>query len=163
MNALDREPGRHHLPHLPAMEFSGQSVIQFVTVCVHGRRSLLARQEVVQLLLNCWGKADHWLVGRWVVMPDHLHLFCSPARSPSAPLKNWVQFWRNESTRRWPFPDEKPIWQPDFFDRQLRSGESYHQKWIYLWENPAKKDIVANPEDWPFQGEMNVLPWHDSA
>jgi len=37
-------------------------------------------------------------------------------------------FWRAEVTRRWPYPAEKPIWQRDFFDRQLRNGESYHQK-----------------------------------
>ena len=74
-----------------------------------------------------------------------------------------MQFWRNESTRRWPFADEKPIWQQDFFDRQLRNGESYRQKWLYLWENPAKQKIVTKPEDWPFQGEMYILPWHDPA
>ena len=32
-----------------------------------------------------------------------------------------------------------------------------------LWENPVKLKNVSKPEDWPFQGEMNVLPWHDAA
>lgn len=163
MNFPDRDPGRRTLPHLGPIEFANQTVIQFITVCVNKRRHLLAKPEVVALLLDCWRKADHWLVGRWVVMPDHLHLFCAPARFSPAPLKNWLQFWRNESTRRWPLADEKPIWQRDFFDRQLRSGESYRQKWLYLWENPAKQKIVSRPEDWPYQGELNVLPWHDAG
>jgi putative transposase len=157
------EPGRKHLPHLSALEFPNQTILQYVTVCVHKRRPLLARPETVNLLQDCWRKADHWLVGRWVVMPDHLHLFCAPAKFPRTPLKQWMQFWRNESTRRWPFPGEKPIWQRDFFDRQLRSGESYHQKWLYIWENPIKKDFVRKPEDWPFQGELNVIPWHEAG
>jgi putative transposase len=161
MNSSDREPGRYHLPHLAPLEFPNQTILQFVTVCVDKRRSLLANPEIVELLLDCWSKANRWLVGRWMVMPDHLHLFCAPASFPSTPLKLWMQFWRNESTRRWPHPAEKPIWQRDFFDRQLRSGESYHQKWLYLWENPIKEGLIKRPEDWPYQGELNILPWHD--
>jgi putative transposase len=163
MNSPDREPGRYHLPHLAPVEFPNQTILPFVTVSVDKRRSLLANPKIVELLLDCWSKADHWLVGRWMVMPDHLHLFCAPASFPSTPLKSWMQFWRNESTRRWPHPVGKPIWQRDFFDRQLRSGESYHQKWLYLWENPIKDGLVKRPEDWPYQGELNILPWHDAS
>jgi len=145
------------------MEFPNQTILQFVTVCVSKRRLLLARPEIVALRLESWRRADRWLVGRWVVMPDHLHFFCAPGIFPPAPLKSWMQFWRNDCTRRWPYPNEKPIWQPDFFDRQLRGGESYTQKWLYLWENPIKEGLVKTPEDWPYQGELNVLPWHDAA
>ena len=66
-------------------------------------------------------------------------------------------------TRNWPIPDEKPIWQKDFFDRQLRSGESYHQKWPYIWENPIKEGLIKKPEDWPYQAELNVLQWHEAG
>lgn len=159
----ERDPGRKHLPHLAPLEFPNQTILLFITVCVSKRRPLLARPEIVALLLDSWRKADRWLVGRWVVMPDHLHLFCASGTFPPSPLKSWMQFWRNDCTRRWPHPDEKPVWQPDFFDRQLRSGESYTQKWNYLWENPIKDGLVKKPEDWPYQGELNVLPWHDAA
>jgi len=158
-----RDPGRKHLPHLAPLEFPNQTILQFITVCSSSRRPLLARPEIVELLVDAWRKADRWLVGRWVVMPDQLHLFCAPGTFPSLPLKSWVQFWRNDCTRRWPHSTEKPIWQPDFFDRQLRNGESYTQKWLYLWENPIKQGLVKTPEDWPYQGELNVLPWHDAA
>jgi hypothetical protein len=80
---------------------------------------------------------------------------------PTMPLKQWVEFWRADVTRRWPYPEEKPIWQRDFFDRQLRSGESYHEKWLYVWENPIKDGLIKTPEDWPYQGELNHLIWHE--
>ena len=38
-----------------------------------------------------------------------------------------------------------------------------HQKWLYLWENPIKEGLVSRPEDWPFQGEVNVLRWHEGG
>lgn len=163
MNPPARDPGRRTLPHPAPLEFANQTIIQYVTVCVAKRRQLLARTEIAQLLVQCWKRADHWMVGRYILMPDHVHLFCAPVAVPITPLKNWVQFWRAEATRRWPHPHEKPIWQKDFFDRQLRTGESYHEKWLYVWENPIKGGLVRRPEDWPYQGELNVLPWHERA
>jgi putative transposase len=158
-----RDPGRLSLPHLRSLEFPNQSIIQFVTVCVADRRRLLARAKVAALLLDCWRRADHWRVGRYVIMPDHIHLFCAPAKFPYAPLKKWVQFWRSEASRAWPCSDEHPIWQKDFFDRQLRTGESYHEKWLYVFHNPVRAGLVANPEAWPYQGELNPLIWHEAS
>jgi putative transposase len=163
MSTHRTDPDRQRLPHLTPLEFANQSTVIFMTMCVAERHPLLARPEVVALLLDCWREADHWLVGRWVAMPDHLHLFCAPAAKAATPVKTWARFWRSQVTRRWPYQNEKPIWQRDFFDRRLRNGESYRQKWFYLWENPIKAGIVARPEDWPHQGEMNALVWHEAT
>jgi len=157
------ERARRRLPHLPSLEFPNQSIIQFVTVCTDKRRRLLNRRETAQVLIDAWKNADRWLVGRYVIMPDHVHFFCAPSEHPPTPLDKWVSFWRAQVTRQWPYPVEKPIWQRDFFDRQLRSGESYHQKWLYVCENPVRAGLVSKSDEWPFQGELNVLRWHDSA
>jgi REP-associated tyrosine transposase len=157
------QPGRKQLPHLPSMEFPSQTIIQYVSCNVDGRRPLLANTEIRQLITEAWRRANHWMVGRYVVMPDHLHFFCAPVKFPTTPLKRWMEFWRADVTRNLPDEISKPIWQKDFFDRQLRSGESYHQKWLYVSENPVKARLVANWQDWPHQGELNVLQWHESA
>jgi len=91
-----REPGRLAIPHLVPLEFPNQTILQYITVCADKRRPLLAKPDIVALLLDCWRKADHWLVGRYVIMPDHLHLFCAPAKLPVPPLKQWVRFWRRK-------------------------------------------------------------------
>jgi REP element-mobilizing transposase RayT len=163
MNAPLREPGRKWLPHLPSLELPNQAVVQYVSCNVEGRRHLLANPEVHQLLIEVWRNADHWLVGRYVIMPDHLHFFCAPVKVAVTPLKRWMEFWHADVTRRWPHPAEKSIWQKDFFDRQLRVSESYHQKWLYVLENPVKAGLIAQWEDWPYQGELNVLQWHEPA
>jgi putative transposase len=67
------------------------ATVIFLTMCVKKRRPLLARAEIVALLLDCWREADHWLVGRWVAMPDHLHLFCAPAMAPATPVASWTR------------------------------------------------------------------------
>ncbi len=160
MNPPEREPGRLSLPHLPPLEYGNQTIIQYVTVTVDKRRPVLANQKVLEILLAAWKRADHWLVGRYVIMPDHVHLFCAPVVL-ATPLKRWMEFWRAEATRHWPRLDEKPIWQRDFFDRQLRRGESYAQKWMYIWENPVRAGLVSQAEDWPWKGELNLLQWHE--
>ena len=49
----------------------------------------------------------------------------------------------------------------DCWDRQLRTGEIYTQKWEYVRNNPVRKGLVANADGWPYQGRMNILEWHE--
>ena len=49
------------------------------------------------------------------------------------------------------------LWQTEFFDRILRSGESYTQKWNYVRDNPVRDGLVMNSGDWPWQGEIEVF------
>jgi len=34
-------------------------------------------------------------VGRYVVMPDHIHLFAAPGELQE-PLENWIRFWKSQ-------------------------------------------------------------------
>jgi putative transposase len=153
-------PRRKHPAHPLPVEQGNRRVIVFLTVCVRNRRRLLATPEAHVAIVESWQRSTHWLVGRYVIMPDHLHLFCAPGTLPMQPLNAWVRYWQNLFTRAWPQPNEKPIWQKEFWDRQLRSGDSYNQKWDYVLNNPVRHGLCATPTDWSYQGELNVLPWH---
>ena len=72
-----------------------------------------------------------------------------------------MAFWKSKASNRWPFPEEQPIWQVDCWDTQLRAGQSYSAKWDYVRNNAVRHGLVTRAEDWPYQGELNVLPWHD--
>jgi REP element-mobilizing transposase RayT len=122
---------------------------------------LLAKDAAARLIVEAWTAANVWLVGRYVILPDHLHLFCAPNTAPEQPLKNWISFWKNHVTRRWPNRDDVPIWQSEYWDRQLRRGESYDEKWSYVESNPARHSYVTVADDWRYRGELNILQWHD--
>ena len=147
--------------HPPTVESHNRAVIVFLTVCTKGRRPCLASPGAAQLICAAWAAAEFWHVGRFVILPDHLHLFCAPATFPSYPLNQWINFWRRAVAIQWPTPHGRPLWQKDYWDRQLRSGDSYSEKWQYVRGNPVRHGLVANAADWPYQGELHTLRWHD--
>ena len=129
-----------------------------VTQCVNPRRPLLSHPDIHALLRKAWHEANRWRIGRYMVMPDHVHFFCAPADRTTR-LSTWMSFWRAAVTRNWPRPGEKPIWQKNYWDTQLRQGESYAAKWAYVRNNPVKQGLAADEDAWPYQGEMEVLTW----
>lgn len=153
-------PTRKHPIHLTPDESDYRPIIIFLTLCTKGRRPLLAKPEIHSALVSAWNRAAHWLIGRYVIMPDHLHLFCSPGVLPPHPFKLWMAYWQNLVTREWPHTDEKPVWQKDYWDRQLRTGDSYDEKWGYVCNNPVRHKLASSSGAWPYQGELNVLQWH---
>jgi hypothetical protein len=76
-----RRPVRKRPAHPPVHEPINRPVVVFVTLCTHQRRPVLACSFMHDLLRAAWHETDYRRVGRYVVMPDHLHLFCAPGRS----------------------------------------------------------------------------------
>jgi putative transposase len=142
--------------------FGNRADIIFVTVCTRGRKPILCVPDVHILLRTCWSDVAQWVMGRYVLMPDHLHFFCAPAVRDAGNVRDWVAYWKSYSATHWPRPDERPVWQREAWDRQVRRGESYTEKWQYVRHNPVRAGLAAAAEDWPYQGEMNVLTWHDA-
>lgn len=147
--------------HHPVVESGNRSIIVFVTVCAAGREPVLANQSAHRSLQMAFSRADHWIVGRYVVMPDHVHLFCAPGTWPAEPLSKWVGYWKRLFTLdiREQLKDFR--WQPNFWDTQLRTGESYSEKWAYVSQNPVRAGLVEIADDWLYSGELNQLDWHD--
>ena len=154
-------PRRKSLPHFPGVERHNTAVVHFVTVCTKERQPLLASKPIHELLKRAWSPIDFFQVGKYVIMPDHVHLFCTPTQPNSGYLKAWMTYWKSFTSRHWPGKKPGHIWQRDFWDTQLRHGEIYESKWDYVRLNPVRKGLVKSSEDWAYQGEMNPIEWHD--
>ena len=152
---------RKHPSRQTTVSVGNLSVILLITACTHQRRPILARDEIHNLLIRAWTQAPEWTVGRYVVMPDHVHLFAAEKEFRGCPLGQWVGKWKAYVSRLWPFEKGKPIWQRNFWDHQLRDGDSYDVKWLYVRNNPVRHGFFANPDEWPFQGTLNDIWWHD--
>ena len=154
---------RFHLPRrlrrLPTIQIAAP--IFFVTFCCARQRALLASERVHQEFIQFAKKSPEIIeahVGRYVLMPDHAHVFL--ACEGSEPLSRWVKaikgvlaaYWRTAAMNG-------PFWQKGYFDHLLRSDESYEEKWDYVLNNPVRKGLVTDPRDWPFAGKIAELVW----
>ena len=137
-------------------EDGNQSTIVFLTVCSKGRQRWIAQRPVQDTLVECWRTSDAWLVGDFLLMPDHLHLFCAP-RDRQYSLEEWVRWWKRRFSGR--HLSCSGPWQRDFWDTRLRRPEHYERKWWYVRENPVRAGLIESADDWPFQGRLHELRW----
>ncbi len=134
--------------------------IYFVTACTHNRLHLLANPAVHDALVQFFsrGLERQCYVGRYVLMPDHVHLFAAFATLDGASLARlsaWMKALKGSLSKLWRTQKiPPPHWQKGFFDHLLRSRESYSDKWQYVVSNPVRAGLVARWEDWPYQGEI---------
>ena len=122
------------------------SPIYFITACSVDRRPILDCEPVHNGLRTfCLNSPQHGArVGRYVLMPDHLHLFVSV---DEISLSNWIKSLKNTLSKTLrSLGCDAPHWQKSFFDHLLRSGESYSQKWDYVRENPVRAGLVETAE-----------------
>ena len=130
-----------------------------MTSNTYKRAPILARSEVHEAFRAfCMrAQARDISVGRYVIMPDHVHLFVSMPET-GITLTRWIQMLKTvlgKELLRVGF--QKPHWQEGFFDHVLRSSESYDQKWEYVRMNPVRAGLCREPDQWEFQGEIVQL------
>ena len=154
-------------PRLPVVFQSYDPPLYLVTFNTLLRRPLLACDTVHQAFRGYAerGLAFDVATGRYVLMPDHVHVFVRIGREMT--LRRWesglkqylgkVLSKTGQAPTTIPNSKLKSFWQPGFFDHLLRHNESYAEKWNYVWQNPVRAGLVSKPEDWPYQGEIHVI------
>jgi putative transposase len=151
----DELPVRRQPVHGVKVTADGPTII-FLTVCTKGRRPWLARPPVHELLHDIWRAADKWLVGRYIVMPDHVHLFAG-LTTGDVPLDNWVRYWKSQFTKAYGQPECG--WETGHWDTRMRTAAQDEEKWRCVRQNPVRHALVPVADDWPYQGEVHVLEW----
>ncbi len=135
--------------------------VYFITACTEKRALLLADLGTHEVFSRFCSEARSRgvLVGRYVLMPDHLHLFaCIPPGALG--LSMWMKSLKNTLSKHWRGQGiEAPHWQKGFFDHLIRSSESHAEKWKYVRENPVRAGLVRKAEEWPYAGSIQPDSW----
>ena len=156
-------PQRKHLRRLGTIFEHARAPIFYVTCCVRDRAAVLANDSIVEIPTAAWRDAaavHGWIVGRYVVMPEHVHFFASPAGHQAKDLSRFIESWKRWTKRQIRGSAAPQFeWQREFFDHLMRSEESYEEKWEYARANPVRASMVTDPDEWPYQGQIQVLPW----
>ena len=138
----------------------------FVTFNTHRRQAILANAALHDAFIADCRRAEQFRigVGRYVIMPDHVHLFVCFGTGCEITLSEWIKGLKRHLDKvltasgceRVRVRSQKlaSFWQPGFHDHLLRSDESYAAKWGYVFQNPVRAGLVVRAEDWPFAGEI---------
>jgi leucyl-tRNA synthetase len=122
------------------------------------------RAIVSQAISHFAGERYH--LHAFVVMPNHVHVLFSPNQGHqlSEILHSWKSFTSKQIGKV--TGKEGKFWQPEYYDRLIRSQRHFDKILQYIEENPAKaklteKDFTlwtVTPEE---AGETPTLPWCD--
>jgi putative transposase len=158
LNPVPNDPPlrRRRRPATGVFIFRGQPNIVFLTVCTERRRPWLADLAAERDLVASWAMANAWMVGRYVLMPDHLHLFCVPVDEHFT-IESWITFWKRSFKRLHGIENHR--FQSGGFHHRLRREEGYDERWNYVRDNPVRGGLVKHADEWPFAGELNELRW----
>ena len=124
----------------------------FVTFNTHNRTKLLDNETVHSRFVEFAekGRRRGVAVGRYVIMPDHIHLFVGGSRDFL--LTQWVRLLKRTLSQV--ILKSQPHWQKGFFDHLIRHGESYAEKWEYVRQNRVRAGLAVSSDDWPWKGEI---------
>jgi REP element-mobilizing transposase RayT len=147
---LGRRSYRRRLPHYQSDLRS--YLVGWVT---RNRRELpaIARDIVLRAIIE--KTAETAYVHKCVVMPEHVHMVITPGynrfgeipaiaeivgpiKGASAREVNRALGWSGR------------LWQREFFDHELRRDESIADKCEYIRQNPVRRGLVDDPDDYPW-------------
>ncbi|MCC7478253.1 transposase [bacterium] len=97
-----------------------------------------AERDRVASALEFFNKERYWMLA-YVVMDDHVHLVFSLMGSET--VQKQVQSWKTFSSKDiCRYSDRTaPFWQPDYYDRIIRSENDLIEKIEYVLSNPERR------------------------
>ena len=145
--------------------YYGAGYLHFITFSCYRRRPFLGNRRRRDLFLKVLEQVRHsykFVVVRYVVMPEHVHLLVSePERTdPSVVVQVLKQRFarqalrvrreRQEGSQRilWETEGEEHVWQRRFYDFVVWSEFKRAEKLRYMHNNPVKRGLVLEPQQW---------------
>lgn len=135
---------RRRLPH-----WTLEGSTYFITFrLAHGELSRDERSIILDHVRS--GHGLHYTLLAATIMPDHVHLLLRPKPGVELPcimkgIKGVTARLINASRHT-----TGSIWQAESFDRIVRNQAELDEKLQYMLNNPAKRNLVSDPWDYPW-------------
>jgi putative transposase len=97
----------------------------------------------------------HFLIYAYCIMPDHAHMLAE-GTTPGGNLARFVAQWKQSAGY---LPREETsarFWQRRFYGRVLRKAADSDAVAWYIWMNPVRKGMAAEPKEYSFSGSFTV-------
>ncbi|HZU32933.1 MAG TPA: transposase [Candidatus Angelobacter sp.] len=149
---------RRNLPHI---EKDGSSY--FVTFST--KEGIVLTEEARTLVFDhCLFENNRKVhLHAFVVMPDHVHMLFTPLEGPRGYAYELAEIMRgikgasshsvNKLMRRM-----GALWQPESFDRIIRSDDDFEYRMIYIVQNPIAAKLAKGPDDYRWAWQESAQP-----
>ena len=147
----------------------------FVTALTRGRRPIFLAEPTALLFLDTLRNHrihHHYLLHEFVLMPEHFHLLLtpvpdvslekalhtgSPARAVVA--RAGVELIRGGFSFRMKHEMglALEVWQPRPTNHRIRDADDYARHVEYIRQNPVKRHLVENPQEYPYSSASAAL------
>ena len=124
----------------------------FVTANCWEKAALLQSDRMARLFVDVllgYREQEKYLLHEFVVMPNHFHALLTPRE---VTLERSMQFIKGGFSFRAgkELGIKREIWQTSFVDRRVRDAEEYSAFKAYIHNNPLKRGLVLEAEEWEF-------------
>jgi REP element-mobilizing transposase RayT len=149
--------------HLKNFDYKNSNFVYFITLCTANKQPYFSKKAVAKIIIkeidfrNATTKEIK--IYCLCLMPDHLHILLSLSESYNKTLQNWVTTFKRHTAKD---ANElfciKPLWQKNFYDHVVRQDESLLKIIEYIVQNPVRKGMVSDWEEYPYSRIMDPLP-----
>ena len=117
--------------------------------------SLLSNPAIARMVVEAIEhrvRTGRWIVYRFVIMPNHIHLLMSVLKATlKESLEDFKRWTGHQAAKLVELPDGR-FWQDEWFDHWSRSDEQDDQIDAYIFDNPRKAGLVKRSEEWKYGG-----------
>ncbi len=151
---MDSKITKRKTIHLKDFEYTNDNYVYFVTICAENKQHYFVDNKITKIIedeLEFRRITKEINLLCYCIMPDHLHILLSLTEDYHKSLQNWVSAFKRYTTR---VVNElfgiKPLWQKNFYDHVVRKEESLLKIAEYIVNNPVRKGIVSEWEEYPY-------------
>lgn len=138
-------------PRLLVGRTSTPGATYVITTVVRGRRDVLGSALAAHAVLDELRLAARQGMAvpvAWAVMPDHLHWMFELGE---ASLPRLVMQVKSRSSRRLGLLGVVgPVWQPGYYDHQVRHDEDLAAQARYILANPVRRGLAERIGEYPY-------------
>lgn len=156
-----QQPTAHSLSlhRLPGFDYGDPDHAYFVTACAN-QGNPFANERLASEVVS----SLHWLrdnrsltLFAYCLMPDHAHLLLRVG-DRRYPLSEIMRAFKSFTTHQsWKLGYRGALWQARFYDHIVRKSEDGIRIATYILENPVRKGLVAEAQEYRWSGTPDPL------
>jgi len=145
---------------LAEVSYSSPETVYFATLCARDKKDVFLHEGlagvVVESLIWC-RENGRFRIYAYCLMPDHLHMAVSPYDYCPC-LSDSIGAFKSHTTREsWRLGFSGQLWQRSWYDHIARRGEDIGAICAYILQNPVRKGLISENDEWPHSGMPDPL------